>query len=47
MADFLRQRGEVRAEVRAEAKAARDKEDPGRDVDEDDLYRADEEDLLR
>ena len=47
LADFLRQRGEVRAEVRAEAQAARDKEHPGSDVDEDDVYRADEEDLLR
>jgi hypothetical protein len=47
LADFLRQRAEVRAEVRAEAKAARDKEHPGRDVDEDDVYRADEDDLLR
>jgi hypothetical protein len=47
LADFLRQRGEVRAEARAEAKAVRDKEHPDSDVDEDDVYRADEDDLLR
>jgi hypothetical protein len=47
LADFLRQRAEVRAEARAEASAAREKEHPGSDVDEDDVYRADEDDLLR
>ncbi len=47
MADFLRQRAEARGEARAEASAARDKEHPGSDADEDDLYRADEDDLLR
>ena len=47
LADFVRQRGEVRAEARAEAQAARDKEHPGRAVSEDDVYRADEDDVLR
>jgi hypothetical protein len=47
LADFLRQRAEVRAEARADAKVAREKKDPGSDVDEDDVYRADEDDLLR